>query len=66
MDQNVNYDAKAIFGHENENSFEYSYAIICPEMYVDSFRNYYWRHRDIDLIEENLGIFFSLWQFDSY
>lgn len=57
MGQNVNYDSETILKYGgNIRRFEYSFALICPKIYVDAIRNYYWRDWDIDLIEESLGI----------
>lgn len=50
MGQNVNYDANGIIQSKT------SFAVISPKIYVDS-RNFYWRHLDMDVIEESLGIF---------
>lgn len=52
MGHNINYDASAF----PSRPFEYSFVVILPEIYVDSILIYYWQHRDIDLIEESLGI----------
>lgn len=55
MGHNFNYDAwtfSTLGGH----LFEYSFVFICPKIYVDSLRNYYWQHRDTDSIDESLGI----------
>lgn len=56
MGPNVTYNAKGIATIKQLS--EHSFGLICPNIYVDYFRNYYWQlQRDIDLIEESLGIF---------
>lgn len=52
----VIYDARE-FGRFSANPIESFSVIICPKVYVDPLRNFFWRHMDTDLIDENLGIF---------
>ena len=56
MGQNINYVSNSFDYYVAEDQIEYSFAIIFPEFYLDSIQNVYWRHRDMDLIEESLGI----------
>lgn len=55
---NVTYNPKVVKGLLIEHLFEHSFVLIFPKIYVDSVRKYYRRYRDMDFIDENLGIFF--------
>ena len=57
MGENVNFDPKQISPEGDYIRSENSFAVIYPEIFVYSLRNFYWRHRDMDLIEESLGNF---------
>ena len=56
MRQDIYYDAEVT----DISNIQHSFAIICPEIYVDYVRTHYWRQQDIDFIEESLGIFILL------
>lgn len=55
LGQHIHYNATALQTHQGADFFAQTFAVIFPKIYVDSIRNYHWKHHDIDLIEDGLG-----------